>query len=60
MYSILQFGGSGKKAANGVPEHVKNDEITHKEYKDCLGNVDQDFMWEPRFFQRIINFIQLL
>jgi hypothetical protein len=36
MYSILKFGGGEKKAANGVLEQVKNDEITHEDYKNCL------------------------
>ena len=36
MYSILKFGGKEKKAANGVLEQVKNDEITHEDYKNCL------------------------
>ena len=36
MYSILKYGGEEKKAANGVLEQVKNDEITHRDFKDCL------------------------
>ena len=43
MYSILKFGGEEKKAANGVLEQVKNDEITHEDYRNCL------LKWKARF-----------
>ena len=33
MYSILKAGGKEKKAANGVLTQVKNDVITHEDYR---------------------------
>ena len=39
MYSILKAGGKEKKAANGVLTQVKNDVITHEDYRDVL--IDQ-------------------
>ena len=36
MYSILKIDGGNKKAANGVCSHVKNNIITHNNYKECL------------------------
>ena len=45
MYSILIFGGDTKKAANGVFNQIKNDEITHDDYKECL------IYQEPRFHE---------
>ena len=45
MYSILKFDGEEKKAAKGVLVQVKNDEITHEDYKQCLIN------WKPRFHE---------
>ena len=36
MYSILKFGGEEKKTAKGVSAQVKNDEITHTDYRNCL------------------------
>ena len=45
MYSILKFDGGEKKAANGVLEQVKNDKITHEDYKNCL------LKWKTRFHE---------
>jgi hypothetical protein len=38
MYSILKAGGKEKKAANGILAQVKNDVITHEDYREVLIN----------------------
>ena len=52
MYSILQFGGGEKKAANGVLAQIKNDEITRDDYKNCLENLEERFHVGTKIFQK--------
>jgi len=43
MYSILKAGGKEKKTANGVLGQVKDDVITHEDYKDVIINQNVRF-----------------
>ena len=52
MYSILIFDGIEKKAAKGVLEQVKNDVITHEDYKDCLKKQKARFHEGTKIFQK--------
>ena len=52
MYSILIFGGIEKKAAKGVLGQVKNDVITHEDYKDCLIKQKVRFHEGTKIFQK--------
>ena len=36
MYSILNYDGKNKKTAKGVITQVKNDQITHQDFKNSL------------------------
>ena len=36
MYSVKKIDGGNKKAANGVCSNVKNNTITHEDYKESL------------------------
>ena len=36
MYSVKKVDGENKKAAHGVCSNVKNNIITHNDYKECL------------------------
>ena len=38
MYSILKAGGAEKKTANGILKQVKEDVLTHEDYKDVIIN----------------------
>ena len=38
MYSILNYDGANKKTANGISAQVKNDQITHEDYRNSLLN----------------------
>ena len=52
MYSILIDEKVEKKAAKGVLAQVKNDQITHKDYKDCLLNQGAMFHEGTKIFQK--------
>ena len=52
MYSILIDEKIEKKAAKGVLAQVKNDQITHKDYKDCLLNQGAMFHEGTKIFQK--------
>ena len=41
MYSILPLEGSKKATAKGINANVKNDVLTHDDYKDSLFNKQQ-------------------
>ena len=36
MYLILNYDGGNKKTANGIAAQVKNDQITHEDYRNSL------------------------
>ena len=38
MYSFTMDSGNEKKTAQGVKKSVKNREIKHRDFKDCLFN----------------------
>ena len=52
MYSILKEGGKEKKTAKGVLEQVKNDIITHEDYKNCLRKQEVRFHEGTKIFQK--------
>ena len=52
MYSIQIYGGEEKKTAKGVPVQVKNDEITHEDYKNCLLDEKARFHEGTKIFQK--------
>ena len=52
MYSILTASGKEKKAANGVLTQVKNDVITHEDYKNVLLNQEVRFHEGTKIFQQ--------
>ena len=52
MYSILRANATEKKAANGVMEQVKENVITHKDYRDTLLNGKAQFHTATRILQK--------
>ena len=52
MYSILKDGGKEKKAANGVQGQVKNDLISHLDYKNTLLDKKLRFHTGARIIQK--------
>ena len=52
MYSILKDDGQEKKAANGVQGQVKNDLISHLDYRDVLLDMKVRFHTGTRIIQK--------
>ena len=57
MYSILKACGHEKKAANGILAQVKNNVITHEDYREILINQKVRFHGGTKYIMKNINCI---
>ena len=55
MYSILNYDGANKKTANGISGQVKNDQITHEDYRNSLLNQEVRYHLATRIMQKQHN-----
>ena len=55
MYSILNYNGENKKTANGIPGQVKNDQITHEDYRNSLINQQVRYHLATKIMQKNHN-----
>ena len=52
MYSILKDGGGEKKTGNGILEQVKNDYLSHENYRESLFNQEVMHHEARKIFQK--------
>ena len=55
MYSILNINGANKKTANGIPGQVKNDQISHEDYRNSLINQQVRYHLASKIMQKNHN-----
>ena len=59
MYSILNINGANKKTANGIPGQVKNDQISHEDYRNSLLYQQVRYHLASKIIKRITASTQL-
>ena len=55
MYSILNYDGGNKKTGNGIAAQVKNDQITHEDYRNSLLNQEVRYHLATKIMQKNHN-----
>ena len=55
MYSILNYDGGNKKTGNGILAQIKNDQITHEDYRNTLLNQEVRYHLGTKIMQKQHN-----